>query len=92
MAIEKVKSSTFYKLMKTTEAVVMIALPIIFGFLGLFNWAPVMILVGSYVALNLTQYSDKALWQTRDAVVDSTEDLKKEIKELKEELKSLKNK
>lgn len=92
MPIEKIKSSLFYKLMKTTEAVLMVALPTVFVILGWFALYPTIALVAAYIALNLTGYNDKALWQTRDRVVDSTEDLKETIKKLETKIDELKSK
>jgi hypothetical protein len=90
--IEKIKSGTFYKLMKTSEAVLMVTLPIIFSLLGWFELYPAIGLVAAYIAINLTNYGDKALWQTRDRVVVVVEELKYDIKDLRDEMKKLKEK
>lgn len=81
--IEKLKTGGLYKLLKSTEAVMMVGLPILFAMLGFFNLIPALVVSGVYVALNLTGYATKALWETRDAVVEETDKRLKDVKKLR---------
>jgi hypothetical protein len=83
MLVEKFKSSAIYKLLKSTEAVAMVVLPLLFVFLGFFQLIPALIISGSYLLVNLTGFATKALWETRDAVMDETEKRLEDVKRLK---------
>ena len=82
--------------MKGTEAVWVVAAPFVFYLLGLMSLIPAIILAAGYIVVNLTGYSDKALWQTRDSIrngaIDVYSDIKREVQDLKAEIIELKKK
>lgn len=86
MLVEKFKEGLLYKLLKSTEAVAMVGLPILFTILGFFNLIPALVVVGVYIAVNLTGFASKALWETRDAVVEETDKRLIDAKRFRDEI------
>lgn len=86
MLVEKFKEGLLYKLLKSTEAVAMVGLPILFAVLGFFNLIPALVVAGVYIAVNLTGFASKALWETRDAVVEETDKRLQDAKRFRDEI------
>jgi hypothetical protein len=70
------KKSKFYQMMKTTEAVLVIGVPILFVILGWFKFIPALLLMGLYTLVNLTGYAMEPLWKSRDKIKEEVEKLK----------------
>lgn len=62
MIIQKIKNTALYKLIKTSEAVFMLGLPVLFYFLGELTLTAGIIIVAAYLLINLLKYATKPLY------------------------------